>query len=135
MAAKYIANRLQLAGIKPGNNGSYFQPVSLVGLKPDPNTVLNVSRISDGKSFTFDFGKDFVGFTDAQKDDVSVEGDLVFVGYGIDAPEQNWNDYKGDAARYKDKILVDAGERSAGDGKGTESFWRKGAYLLRTLDL
>jgi Zn-dependent M28 family amino/carboxypeptidase len=106
LAAKYIANRLQLAGIKPGNNLSYFQPVSLVGLKPDPNTVLNLSRISDGKTFTFDFGKDFVGFTDAQKNDVSVDGELVFVGYGIDAPEQNWNDYKGDAARYKDKILV-----------------------------
>ncbi len=106
LAAKYIANRLQLAGIKPGNNGSFFQSVSLVGLKPDPNTVLNVSRSSDNKNFTFNFGKDFVGFTDAQKNDVSVEGDLVFVGYGIDAPEQNWNDYKGDASKYKDKILV-----------------------------
>ncbi len=106
LAAKYIANRLLLAGIEPGNNGSYFQPVSLVGLKPDSNTVLNVSRISDSKTFSFDFGKDFVGFTDTQKDDVTVEGDLVFVGYGIDALEQNWNDYKGDASRYKDKILV-----------------------------
>jgi Zn-dependent M28 family amino/carboxypeptidase len=106
LAAKYIANRLELAGIKPGNNGSFFQPVSLVGLKPDPNTVMNFSRISDGKSFDFNFGKDFVGFTDAQKNDVTVEGELVFVGYGIDAPEQNWNDYKGDASKYKDKILL-----------------------------
>ncbi|MDQ3635562.1 MAG: M28 family peptidase [Acidobacteriota bacterium] len=106
LAAKYIANRLELAGIKAGNNGSYFQPVPLVGLKPDANTKLNVSRKSDGKSFTFDFGTDFVGFTDAQKDDVTVEGDLMFVGYGIDAPEQNWNDYKGDADKYKGKILL-----------------------------
>ena len=103
-AAKYIAHRLEFAGIKPGNNGSYFQPVSLVGLKPNPNTVLNVSR--DNRNFALNFGTDFVGFTDAQKDDVTVDGDLVFVGYGIDAPEQNWNDYKGDASRYKDKILV-----------------------------
>ena len=103
-AAKYIAHRLELAGIKPGNGGSYFQPVSLVGLKPDPKTVLNVS--GNNKNFSFNFGTDFVGFTDAQKDDVTVGGDLVFVGYGIDAPEQNWNDYKGDASRYKDKILV-----------------------------
>ncbi len=106
LAAKYIANRLELAGIKPGNKGSYFQAVPLVGLKPDANTKLNVSRKSDGKDFTFDFGTDFVGFTDAQKDDVTVEGDLVFVGYGIDAPEQNWNDYKGDANKYKGKILL-----------------------------
>lgn len=106
LAAKYIAHRLELAGIKPGNNGSYFQPVSLVGLTPDPNTVMDVTRSSDSKNFQFNFGKDFVGFTDLQKDDVSVEGDLVFVGYGIDAPEQNWNDYKGDASQYKDKILL-----------------------------
>ena len=103
-AAKYIAHRLELAGIKPGNGGSYFQPVSLVGLKPDPNTVLNVSK--GDENLKFDFGKDFVGFTDAQVDNIAVDGDLVFVGYGIDAPEQNWNDYKGDASRYKDKILV-----------------------------
>ena len=106
LAAKYIANRLELAGIKPGNNGSFFQPVPLVGLKPDANTKLNVSRKSDSKSFTFNFGTDWVGFTDAQKDDLSVEGDLVFVGYGIDAPEQNWNDYKGDQNQYKGKILL-----------------------------
>ena len=105
LAAKYIAHRLELAGIKPGNNGSYFQPVSLVGLKPDANTVLKISG-ADGKTLDFNFGKDFVGFTDAQVDDITVDGDLVFVGYGIDAPEQNWNDYKGDASKYKDKILV-----------------------------
>ncbi|MEZ5425629.1 MAG: M28 family peptidase [Pyrinomonadaceae bacterium] len=106
LAAKYIAQRLDLAGINPGNKGGFFQPVSLVGIKPDPATVLSLSRTSDGKTFTFDFGRDFVGFTDAQKDDVAVEGDLVFVGYGIDAPEQNWNDYKGDPSVYKDKILL-----------------------------
>ncbi|MCB1026032.1 MAG: M28 family peptidase [Acidobacteria bacterium] len=106
LAAKYIASRLQMAGIKPGNKGSFFQPVPLVGLTPDPSTKLDLSRTSDGKTFSFDFGKDFVGFTDAQKDDVTVEGDLMFVGYGIDAPEQKWNDYKGDPDRYKGKILL-----------------------------
>ncbi len=105
LAAKYIAHRLELAGVKPGNDGSYFQPVSLVGLKPDANTVLKVSD-ANGKTLDFNFGNDFVGFTDAQVDDITVDGELVFVGYGIDAPEQNWNDYKGDAAKYKDKILV-----------------------------
>ncbi len=106
LAAKYIANRLELAGLKPGNRGSFFQSVPLIGLKPDPNTKMEVSRISDNKTFSFDFGKDWVGFTDAQKDEVTVEGELMFVGYGIDAPEQNWNDYKGDPEQYKDKILL-----------------------------
>ncbi|MGI8670736.1 MAG: M28 family peptidase [Aridibacter sp.] len=106
LAAKYIANRLELAGIKAGNNGSFFQAVPLVGLKPDPNTILHLSKKNDDKRFGFNFGTDWVGFTDAQKDDVTVEGDLVFVGYGIDAPEQNWNDYKGDPNKYKGKILL-----------------------------
>lgn len=106
LAAKYIANRLELAGLKPGNNGSFFQPVPLIGLKPDSSTMLYTTRISDDKRFGFNFGEDWVGFTDAQKDDVTVEGELMFVGYGIDAPEQNWNDYKGDAEQYKGKILL-----------------------------
>ncbi|MCA1623009.1 MAG: M28 family peptidase [Acidobacteria bacterium] len=40
LAAKYIANQLELLGIKPGNNGSYFQPVSLVAVKANPNTMM-----------------------------------------------------------------------------------------------
>lgn len=106
LAAKYIAHRLELAGIKPGNNGSYFQSVSLVGLKPDPNTVLRFTGNKSDQKLQFKFGGDFVGFTDAQKAEVAVGGELVFAGYGIDAPEQNWNDYKGGADRYRGKILL-----------------------------
>jgi Zn-dependent M28 family amino/carboxypeptidase len=100
LAAKYIANQLQLMGIKPGNNGSYFQPVSLVAVKANPNTTLNVGNVS------YKFGDEFVAFTGAQTEKVSLDADLVFVGYGIDAPEQKWNDYKGSPADYQGKILV-----------------------------
>jgi Zn-dependent M28 family amino/carboxypeptidase len=100
LSAKFIAFQLQQLGIKPANNGSYFQPVSLVAIKSNPNTVLNV----DGKDYKF--GDDFVGSTGSQTDNISVDGELVFVGYGIDAPEQNWNDFKGDKNDYKGKILV-----------------------------
>ncbi|MGA9995125.1 MAG: M28 family peptidase, partial [Pyrinomonadaceae bacterium] len=51
-------------------------------------------------------GDDFVAFTGAQTESVNVNTDLVFVGYGIDAPEQRWSDYKGDADDYRNKILV-----------------------------
>jgi len=104
LAAEYIAHRLQMAGIKPGNNGSYFQPVSLVAVKADPNTKLSV----EGKNATFDydFGREFVVSTSSQKANVNVDAELVFVGYGIDAPEQKWNDYKGKDKDYRDKILV-----------------------------
>lgn len=100
LSAKFIALQLQQLGIKPANNGSYFQPVSLAAIKTDPKTVLTV----DGRNYQF--GDDFVGSTGAQTDNISVNAELVFVGYGIDAPEQNWNDYKGDKNSYKGKILV-----------------------------
>lgn len=100
LAAKYIANQLQLMGVKPGNNGSYFQPVSLVAVKADPNTTLNVGNVS------YKFGDEFVAFTGAQTEKVSLDADLVFVGYGIEAPEQKWNDYKGSPVDYQGKILV-----------------------------
>lgn len=100
LAAKYIANQLQLLGIKPGNNGSYFQPVSLVSVRANPSTMLNVGNAS------YKFGSEFVAFTGAQTENVNLNAELVFVGYGIDAPEQKWNDYKGNAEDFRGKILV-----------------------------
>jgi len=104
LAAKYIAAQLEASGVKgAGENGSFFQPVSLVGVKADPNTTLTVSGGSGSE--TFKFPDDFVAFTGAQTESVNVDADLIFVGYGIDAPTQKWNDYKGDID-YKGKILV-----------------------------
>src|SRR6476660_2966434 len=105
LAAKYIASELEASGLKGGAaDGSFFQPVSLVGVKADPKTTLIVS---DKKSTgIFAFGDDFVAFTGAQTESVNGDADLVFVGYGIEAPEQQWNDYKGYAADYRGKILV-----------------------------
>ncbi len=100
LAAKYIANQLELTGIKPGNNNSYFQPVALVAVKADPNTILTVGDTA------YKFGDDFVAFTGAQTENVNLNAELVFVGYGVDAPEQKWNDYKGNAADYQGKIVV-----------------------------
>ncbi|MGI8787850.1 MAG: M28 family peptidase [Pyrinomonadaceae bacterium] len=99
-AAKYIAAQLEQFGIKPANNGSYFQQVALVGVKADPQTTLNVGDAA------YKFGDEFVAFTGAQTDNVKINADMIFVGYGIDAPEQNWNDYKGDAEKYRGKVLV-----------------------------
>jgi len=105
LAAKYIASQLEASGVEgAGTNGGFFQPVSLVGVKADPATKLTISGRNDKE--TFKFADDFVAFTGAQTEEVDVDADLIFVGYGINAPEQRWNDYKGDAADYKDKILV-----------------------------
>src|SRR5438874_924380 len=104
-AALYVAEQFEAMGLKgAGAKGSFWQPVSLVGVKADPKTEL---RITNGqKSETYKFADDFVAFTGAQIGNIIVQAPLVFVGYGIDAPEQKWNDYKGPAEDYRGKILV-----------------------------
>ncbi len=105
IAAHYIAAQLEAISLKgAGPGGSFFQPVSLVGVKADPKTTLTVAGRNGKESFKF--ADDFVVFTGAQTDDVDVDADLVFVGYGISAPEQRWNDYKGAESDYRGKILV-----------------------------
>lgn len=99
-AAQYIADQMKAGGVKPGNGKSYFQNVKLVGLKADPNTQLRVG------SESYKFGDDFVATTGAQKPAVSIDAELVFVGYGIDAPNYKWNDYDGNADDYRGKVLM-----------------------------
>jgi Zn-dependent M28 family amino/carboxypeptidase len=107
LGAKYIAAQLEAMGLSgAGRDGSFFQPVSLVGVKADPGTTLTVRAVGGRASESFKFAEEFVAFTGAQEAEVDVTSELVFVGYGIDAPEQRWNDYKGDAANYRGKILV-----------------------------
>jgi len=104
-AALYIAEEFEALGLKgAGEKGSFWQPVSLVGVKADPKTELRISGQSGSESFKF--ADDFVAFTGAQIERVNINADLVFVGYGIDAPDQKWNDYKGPAEDYRGKILV-----------------------------
>jgi Zn-dependent M28 family amino/carboxypeptidase len=105
MAALYVAEQFEAMGLKgAGAKGSFWQPVSLVGVKADPKTELRINGANNAEAFKF--ADDFVAFTGAQTDHVSVDAELVFVGYGIDAPEQKWNDYKGPAEDYRGKILV-----------------------------
>lgn len=103
-AAQYIADQMKAGGIMPGNKTSYFQNVKLVGVKADPNTRLDVS--GKGTTASYKFGDEFVATTGAQKANVSVDAELVFAGYGIDAPLYNWNDYKGSADDYRGKVLM-----------------------------
>lgn len=100
LSAKFLALQLEQLGIKPANKGSFFQPVSLVAIKSNPNTVLNVNGTN------YKFGDDFVGSTGAQTDNILIDSEMVFVGYGIDAPEQKWNDWKDNADDYRGKVVV-----------------------------
>jgi Zn-dependent M28 family amino/carboxypeptidase len=105
IAANYIAAQMEALGLKgAGANGSFFQPTSLFGVKADPNTRLTISGSNGTESLKF--ADDYVAFTGAQTEEVDVDADLVFVGYGINAPEQRWNDYKGGPDDYRGKVLV-----------------------------
>lgn len=91
LAAKYIAAQFETLGLEPaGPDGSYFQPVALVGLKPHP--TLRWGPASRQRSLTY--GEDFVAWAERPDSVVDVAGaDVVFVGYGISAPEWRWDDY------------------------------------------
>src|SRR5438477_5381781 len=104
-AALYVAEQFEAMGLKGGGaKGSFWQPGSLVGVKADPKTELRVNGPERAEAFKF--ADDFVAFTGAQAEHVALNADLVFVGYGIDAAQQKWNDYKGPAEDYRGKILV-----------------------------
>jgi len=90
----YIVARFKAAGLKPGNHGSWFQPVPLVEL-----TAQNVSPLTfaGGKApVSLAYRSDLViaSYRVVPKIDVR-NSDVVFVGYGINAPERGWNDYAG----------------------------------------
>lgn len=91
IAAGYIASQFELLGLEPGGaDGSYFQPVNLLGTTPAPTLVLGIGS----RTTSFEYLTEFVAWPARPEESVTVDGDVVFVGYGIDAPEWDWDDYK-----------------------------------------
>ncbi len=103
-AAQYIADQMKAGGVSPANKGTYFQNVKLVGVKANPDTRLEIHGKQGGG--TYKFAEEFVATTSAQKAEVAIDAELVFAGYGIDAPLYKWNDYNGDPNDYKGKVLM-----------------------------
>ncbi|CUT08591.1 PA domain, partial [Candidatus Kryptonium thompsonii] len=95
LAATYIATQFKLLGLEPGgDNGSYFQKVPLSGVRTFPDKEMVVK--GKGKTIKFKYYDEFIAVSGVKKDFVSIkDAEVVFVGYGIVAPEQNWDDYKG----------------------------------------
>jgi Zn-dependent M28 family amino/carboxypeptidase len=89
-AAEYIAAQLKSIGAEPGGeNGTYFQQVPIVEATVNRTFTLSVP----GK--TYRYFDEIVAFSGVEQSRVHVQGDVVFVGHGIVAPEQKWNDYEG----------------------------------------
>ncbi len=103
LASEYIASELALAGAKPaGEGGTYFQKVPLVGVETQPDSRL--AATAAGKRVDFRWLDDFVGVSQRQEPSTRFEGEAIFVGHGITAPEWKWDDFKG--VDVKGKVLV-----------------------------
>ena len=99
-----IAERFRAAGLQPGNDGSWFQEVPLVETLATPTPL----TITGGKeSLTFNYRTDMVANTYQVTPKVELaNSDIVFVGYGINAPERGWNDYAGVDVKGKTVVIL-----------------------------
>ena len=88
----YIRDQMQRIGLQPGNGGSWFQAVPMTETIVDPHSTLLVSQGDHQRRLAF--GSDMViGSRSGQPQVHVAASEMVFVGYGVDAPEHHWNDY------------------------------------------
>ncbi len=112
---RFLTNEFERLGLVPGNGDSWTQDVPLVAITPNSDMVLEIS--GDEESETLTYRTDFVATTERVVDAIGLDdSEIVFVGYGIVAPEYGWNDYEGlDAAGKTVVILVNDPGYATGD--------------------
>ncbi|MBI3523424.1 MAG: M28 family peptidase [Betaproteobacteria bacterium] len=104
LTVAYISDQFKKLGLRPGNpDGSYVQQVPLVGMYGKPQASVQIG----GKAMALKFPEDYVAFAPRTGSEISVRNsDLVFVGYGVNAPEYQWDDYKGMDLRGKTLVML-----------------------------
>src|SRR2546423_11973971 len=92
LSIKYISDQFKQIGLSPGNpDGTYFQEVPLAGIKSAPIA----SFVVGGQTTTLNYPDDYVASSARLQEQIKVDNsDIVFVGYGIVAPEYGWDDFK-----------------------------------------
>lgn len=101
---KYLEEQAKAMGLEPGNpDGSYIQQVPLVGITAQRPMSLKFTP-AKGAVLAAEFGPDFVAWTKRVVPSVRVDAEMVFVGYGVQAPEFRWDDFKG--LDVKGKVIV-----------------------------
>jgi Zn-dependent M28 family amino/carboxypeptidase len=105
LAAEYIASQFALAGARPaGENGTYFQNVPLMAVHTEVDKTSFTLAPASGAPIHLKYGDDYLTKDQTGAPTAEIDAPIVFVGYGIDAPEYHWNDYAG--VDVKGKILL-----------------------------
>jgi Zn-dependent M28 family amino/carboxypeptidase len=103
-AVAYIAQRFRQAGLQPGNKGSWFQDVPMVEISTTPSAL---TVAGGARPLSFAWRTDFVANTYQVTPRAELkDSPIVFVGYGINAPERGWNDYEGVDVRGKTVVVL-----------------------------
>jgi Zn-dependent M28 family amino/carboxypeptidase len=106
LTVQYLEDQFKAAGAEPGNpDGSWTQKVPMVGLTPEFDGPLTVKK--GGTTLIFKVHDDFVPFSQQVTDQVTLaNSDMIFVGYGVQAPEFNWDDFKGVDVKGKTIVVL-----------------------------
>ncbi len=105
MAADWIAAQFKSYGLAPaGDQGTYFQQVNFFGVTTDPKQTRFAFVPKSGPEIALKFADDYVANDQTHAQKSEIDAPVVFVGYGISAPEYNWDDYKG--VDLKGKMLL-----------------------------
>ena len=96
-----LVSEFEKLGLLPGNGDSYLQAVPMVSIATTPKTSLKIADID------FEYPKNYVASSRKTEKQLSLKNsDLVFVGYGINAPEYQWNDYQGIDVKGKTVVIL-----------------------------
>ena len=92
LSVKYITDQFKQIGLKPGNpDGTYIQEVPLAGIRSEPS----MSFVIGDKTIGLKYPDDFIASSARLQSEIKIDNsNVVFVGYGVVAPEYGWNDYK-----------------------------------------
>jgi Zn-dependent M28 family amino/carboxypeptidase len=107
LAAEYIATQFALAGVEPaGDNGTYFQQMPLVAVHTvEEKTTFSFAPIG-GQPISLTYGSEIVAKDQTSQTTADFDAPIVFVGYGIHAPEYNWDDYAGVDLKGKVALVI-----------------------------
>src|SRR5437016_2776864 len=106
IAAEYIATQFWLYGLKAaGDNGTFFQKVPMVGINPAAETTFELAP-NKGDALKLKPLEQYVAYDQTQQASNDIDAEIVFVGYGIEAPEYQWDDYKGVDVRGKVLLML-----------------------------